>query len=365
MRLDWNRIISTLPGAHVLQTWEWGEVKAQFGWRPFARLWHNADGVVEAAAMILERTVRLPGSRTGLRILYVPRGPMLCTWEDQNLRRRVLRDLRQLAIDRNAIFIKIDPEVIQGKGISDSNTNEKEVHARKLNQELIAEGWRSSTEQVQFRNTIVVDIRPEPDEILARMKQKTRYNIRLAERKGVTVRFGGPQDIDLLYHMYAETALRDGFAIRERLYYQLVWETFHNANMADFLIAEIGDKPLAAVIVLRFAGKAWYMYGMSTDLHREKMPNHLLQWRAMLKARQEGCHAYDMWGAPDIFDPSAEMWGVFRFKEGFGGEVVRYIGAWDMPVRSGIYVFYHRIMPRFFAWLRFRGRLQTRSSLMN
>jgi lipid II:glycine glycyltransferase (peptidoglycan interpeptide bridge formation enzyme) len=299
------------------------------------------------------------------RIQYIPRGPMLCTWEDEHLRRKVLSDLRQLAIDRKAIFIKIDPEVIQGKGISDSISNLKNDLARELRQELIRDGWLYSAEQVQFQNTIVVDLQPEPGAILSRMKQKTRYNIRLAERKGIAVRSGGTQDIDLLYRMYAQTALRDGFTIRDRDYYQHVWETFHNADMADFLIAEVEGQAVAAVIVFRFAGRAWYMYGMSSDLHREKMPNHLLQWQAMLKARREGCYAYDMWGAPDTFDPSDDMWGVYRFKEGFGGEVIRYIGAWDLPVQRGVYYFYNQIMPRFLSWLRLRGKIRTRSSLMN
>lgn len=358
---EWNDIVSTLPAAHVLQTWEWGQVKTRFGWQPFPRLWQDASGTVQAAALILERSFRLPGLNREFRIQYVPRGPMLCTWEDEDLRRRVLSDLHRSAIDRQAIFIKIDPEVIQGRGISGTISSRE----NDLAQELVRNGWLYSPEQVQFRNTIVVDLKPEPDEILSRMKQKTRYNIRLAERKGVAVRPGGLQDIDLLYRMYAQTALRDGFAIREKDYYQHVWETFHQANMADFLIAEVDDQAIAAVIVFRFAGRAWYMYGMSLDLHREKMPNHLLQWQAMLKVREQGCYAYDMWGAPDTFDPSDEMWGVYRFKEGFGGEVIRYIGAWDLPVQRGVYLFYHRIMPRFLSWLRFRGKIRTKSSLMH
>lgn len=362
---EWNQIISALPAAHVLQTREWGQVKARFGWQPFAQLWKGADGTVQAAALILERSIRIPGLHKQFRIQYVPRGPMLCGWEDGHLRRMVLSDLRRFATKRKAIFVKIDPEVIQGKGLSDNVSDQPNDLVQEVRQDLIKDGWLYSAEQVQFRNTIVVELTPKPDAILARMKQKTRYNIRLAERKGVVVRFGGLQDIDLLYRMYAQTALRDGFAIREKDYYHHVWETFHKADMADFLIAEVEKLPIAAVIVLRFAGRAWYMYGMSTDLHREKMPNHLLQWQAMLKARAEGCHAYDMWGAPDTFDPSDEMWGVYRFKEGFGGEVIRFIGAWDLPIQRGAYFFYNRIMPRFLSWLRFRGKIRTRSSLVS
>lgn len=362
---EWNRLIATLPISHVLQTWEWGQVKAHFGWQPVPRLWQTANGEVEAAAMVLERALVLPGLQKTYRVLYIPRGPLLRTWSDERLRAKVLHDLRQFAIDRKAIFIKIDPEVEQGRGISDDPSAVDNLLARELRTELRQFGWINSPEQVQFRNTIVVDLRPEPEELLSRMKQKTRYNIRLAERKGVSVRSGGVQDIELLNRMYAETALRDDFTIRERNYYQLVWETFYNAHMADFLIAEVEEKPVAAAIIFRFAGRAWYMFGMSAGAHREKMPNHLLQWEAMLKARREGCYAYDMWGAPDAFNETDEMWGVYRFKEGFGGEVVRYIGAWDLPVQRGVYWLYTQVMPRFLSWLRFRGKIRTRAALMS
>jgi len=113
-------------------------------------------------------------------------------------------------------------------------------------------------------------------------------------------------------------------------------------------------EPVAMVLVFRFAGRAWYMYGASRAVHREKMPNHLLQWEAMQWAREQGCTVYDMWGAPDVLDESDPLWGVYRFKQGFGGEFVRHIGAWDFPVSRFGYWLYTVVMPRALAMMRRR-----------
>src|SRR5690606_17626789 len=134
-----------------------------------------------------------------------------------------------------------------------------------------------------------------------RMKQKTRYNLRLAERKGVQVRLGSVDDVDLLYSMYAQTSIRDHFVIREAGYYRSLWSSFIQAGMAEPLIAEVEGVPAAALILFRFGHKAWYLYGMSLDLHREKMPNYLLQWEAVRRSKAAGCTVYDLWGAPDEF----------------------------------------------------------------
>jgi lipid II:glycine glycyltransferase (peptidoglycan interpeptide bridge formation enzyme) len=128
------------------------------------------------------------------------------------------------------------------------------------------------------------------------------------------------------------------------------------SGKAEALIAEVNGELIAALIVFRFASKAWYMYGMSLPAHREKMPNHLLQWEAIRRAKECGCTTYDLWGAPDAFDQSDPLWGVYRFKEGLGGQVVRHIGAWDLPVRPMLYSLYTRILPRVLNVMRRRGR---------
>jgi peptidoglycan pentaglycine glycine transferase (the first glycine) len=195
------------------------------------------------------------------------------------------------------------------------------------------------------------------------MKQKTRYNVRLAERKGVRVRTGNANDLPLLYHLYAETSIRDGFVIRSEEYYYNTWQTFLQAGLAEALIAEVEGEPVAAIVIFTFAGKAWYVYGMSNEAHREKMPNYLLQWHAIQHAQSRGCSSYDLWGAPDEFNETDPLWKVYRFKDGLGGRIVRHVGAWDLPTRPAIYKLYTNTLPQFLNILRQKGKADTKKTV--
>ncbi len=218
-----------------------------------------------------------------------------------------------------------------------------------------------SQSQVQFKNTVWLDLTRSEDEIIASFKQKTRYNIRLAERKGVTVQTPKADDVpfDILYKMYAETSVRDGFVIRHENYYREAWGSFIRLGQAQPFIASVGGDPVAAIIVFRFADRALYMYGMSRNLHREKMPNHLLQWRAVQWAKAQGCVIYDFWGAPDVLDESDRLYGVWKFKEGFSDHLVRSLGAIDYAPSPALYNLYTTILPRVLNVMRRRGLKQT------
>ncbi|HEX2978881.1 MAG TPA: peptidoglycan bridge formation glycyltransferase FemA/FemB family protein, partial [Anaerolineaceae bacterium] len=181
-------------------------------------------------------------------------------------------------------------------------------------------------------------------------------------KKGVTVRQGSTADLALLYRMYAETSIRDGFVIRSETYYRHLWETFMTAGMAHALIAEVEGEPAAGLLLFTFARRAWYLFGMSRQAHREKMPNYLLQWEAMRLAKSLGCTSYDLWGAPEQFDETDSLWGVFRFKEGLGGTVTRTLGAWDYTTQPWLYTLYTRILPRILEMMRRRGKAQTRQA---
>jgi lipid II:glycine glycyltransferase (peptidoglycan interpeptide bridge formation enzyme) len=143
-------------------------------------------------------------------------------------------------------------------------------------------------------------------------------------------------------------------------YYLMVWNKFIKAGLAHPLVAEVEGQLVAGLVLFHFSNKAWYFYGMSTPLHREKMPNYLLQWEAMRLAKEQGCEVYDLWGAPDVFNADDRMNGVFRFKEGLGAKVLRTAGAWDYPVKPFLYFLYQQILPRFLKITRRmrRGRLQ-------
>lgn len=373
----WNYLISNFPDSHILQTWEWGDVKSKYGWRPIHAIWYEKpDGsyictvdqqpeelLPGAAALILQRVIKIRRFPTGLKLLYVPKGPLLQDWSNAALRMRVLDDLKTIAERQRATFIKIDPDVRIGTGIPGQSGAQQDELGESIFKELRARGWRYSNEQIQFANTVTLDISASDDELLARMKPKTRYNVRLAERKGVKVRLGSAHDLDLLYQLYAETAVRDGFVIRSIDYYHTLWNTFLNAGMLDILIAEVDEQPIAALILFKFQRKAWFLYGMSREMHREKMPNYLLQWEAIRQSKKAGCHTYDLWGAPYQFVESDPLWGVYRFKDGLGGQVVRHIGAWDLPVRMTGYRLFTQLLPRVLAVMRSQGMARTKQGL--
>jgi len=377
--LFWNSLISKLPNPHFLQTYEWGQVKAKYGWEPIYLVWDNEGKMKEeidinrlssfdfqpsAAALILKRQIIRNGFAARLSVLYSPKGPLL-DWTNKPLRTRVLDDLQSFAKKQGAIFLKCDPDVVLGTGVPFSEGDAPENNGQAVMSELKRRGWKYSSDQIQFRNSVFIDLNPSEEEMLARMKQKTRYNVRLAEKKGVSLRIGTLDDLGMLYKMYAETSVRDGFVIRDEGYYKTVWALFMNASepTCEPIIAEVDGEPVAAIFVFYFAGRAYYVYGMSRSVHREKMPTYLLQWEAMKRAKAKGCTAYDLWGAPEVFDESDSMWGVYRFKEGLGGEVVRTLGAWDFAPSPLWYKMYSEIIPRVLDVMRSRGRTQTRQAL--
>jgi peptidoglycan pentaglycine glycine transferase (the first glycine) len=375
----WNAIIAALPEPHLLQTAEWAQTKTFVGWQPNFLVWCEHQGSIQfhlnqwplgdpvrAAALVLQRSLHVAGLAARMRILYAPKGPLL-NWDDIGLRARVIADLQVFARKKGAIFIKIDPDVRLDPGSPVSTEGDALVSGHGLQQLLHSNGWRFSPEQIQFRNTVLIDLTAGETQLLDRMKQKTRYNIRLAGRKGVTIRRGTPDDYPLLYHMYTETSLRDSFTIREEAYYRRVWSTFpppaEPSPLQPYalpLIAEVAAEPVAALILFIFAQKSWYLYGMSREIHRDKMPNYLLQWEAIRLSQSLGCRVYDLWGAPEVMEQTDPLWGVYRFKEGLGGALTRFLGAWDYPVNSLLYKLYTQTMPHLLEFMRRSGQVKTR-----
>ncbi len=379
---EWDEIISQLSNPHLLQTWEWSQVKAKYGWEPMPFVWESEYAGHEpvAAAMVLKKKIINRGFAARLSILYIPKGPLM-DWGDASLRKRVLDDLQSFAKKQGAIFLKCDPDVVLGTGIPDSESDLMNNDGNLVTSDLTGRYWKYSPDQIQFKNTVEIDLTVPHDEMLARMKQKTRYNVRLAGKKGVIVRAGTLADLPMLYKMYAETSIRDGFVIRDEEYYLTVWETFMRLNAGRLdgsqvsalqpanlpacepLIAVVDGGPVAAIFVFYFGKRAYYIYGMSREAHREKMPTYLLQWEAMKRAKEYGCKVYDLWGAPDEFNESDGMWGVYRFKEGLGGQVVRTLGAWDYAPNSLWYRMYSEIIPRVLDVMRSRGKEKTKQNL--
>ena len=344
---EWSRILVSLPQPPLLQSYHWGEFKRHYGWSPERWAWTGEDGRPRAAAQVLRRRWPSSSRLSFASVAYCPRGPVL-DWADTPLTGVVLRDLAAFASRPRTLMIKLEPDI---------ETSEEVL------KHLAGGGWFRSTQSVQFGSTMLLDLRLSEEQLLAAMKPKTRYNIRLAAKRGVEVRAGTAQDFDCLYDLYAETSVRDGFVIRPRGYYRRAWSEFMEAGLAQPLIARVEGEPVAGLIVYRYGRRAWYLYGMSRTASRERMPNHALQWAAIRWARDSGCDAYDLWGAPESPDPADPMWGVYRFKEGFGARLVRLAGSWDFTARPAAYRLYTAGLPRLLGWTRRRQQERTRRML--
>ena len=177
------------------------------------------------------------------------------------------------------------------------------------------------------------------------MKAKWRYNVRLSKRKGIVVRGAGAEGLDAFYALMRVTGERDTFGIHSKAYYRRALELFAPQGRVHLFLAEYEGTPVAGLMAYAFNRQAWYFYGASSNAHRQRMPNHGLQWRAMQWAKEKGCARYDLWGIPDADeDPeTADLAGVQRFKEGFGGEIVRYVGAYDYAYHPRLYRLLERV----------------------
>lgn len=340
----WDSALLSLPNPHILQSWAWGAFKSRHGWNA-TRLLFQEQGQTVAAASVLERKLpRLPVS-----VLYVPKGPAV-DWQDSARVQALLEDLAGIARQRGALFVKIDPDVCYSEDAP--SFSPRPACAPQVARSLEGWRWRFSSEQIQFRNTVLLDLARPEDDLLETMKQKTRYNVRLASRRGVTVRVGTTADLLTLYQLYEETAQRDGFVIRPPAYYADAWGSFLETGLAHLLLAEVEGTAVAGLVLFTFGPTAWYMYGASSDRQRQHMPNHLLQWEAIRWAKKAGCALYDLWGAPDHLHKSDPMWGVYQFKLGLGGELVQGLGAWDLPTHRVAYWLYRTAMPLYLGLMR-------------
>jgi lipid II:glycine glycyltransferase (peptidoglycan interpeptide bridge formation enzyme) len=320
----WDELLRRLPVPHLLQGATWGSIKRRWGWTVHRFAW-GASGRETAAVQVLVRPVgRLP-----LSVAYASKGPLLAEPANPAAWSAVLPDLESWARRAGVALLKVDADVPAGATAVAELWRER--------------GWRPSAEQIQFRNTMVSSLGGGEEALLARMKAKTRYNVRLARRRGVVVRPLAPAELDALYDLYLLTAQRGGFAIRTRAYYLDLWTTFLERDAGVALVAERDGQPLAGVFSPAFGDTAWYLHGASADDGREHMPAYLAQWESLRWAVARGCRRYDWWGGPDALDAADPLWGVYRFKEGFGAEWVEQLGAWDFPADPLRFALYRRL----------------------
>jgi len=321
---EWDAFLSNYPDSHILQTGAWGEFKNYFGWYPI----HVLSG--NSGTQILFR--RLP---LGYSLAYIPKGPVGEMTTD------LMDQINHVCQKNNAIVLYIEPDAWEGE-FDDAV--------------LISNGFDKSQISIQPRRTILVSLSGEDGEWLERMKQKTRYNIRLAEKKGVVIKRSS--DVAVFNHQMKATGDRNDFGIHNDEYYRRVFEQFSADNMCELLIAYYQDNPLAGLMVFFKGSRAWYFYGASSDLERNRMPAYLLQFEAMHLAKERGCSIYDMWGIPDFDEEILEtqfssrndgLWSVYRFKRGFGGEMKRSAGVYQKVIRRipyNLYQFMYKLRKR-------------------
>jgi peptidoglycan pentaglycine glycine transferase (the first glycine) len=289
----WDKKVIELGGS-ILQSWNWGVLNESLG--------HKIHRMSDESFINLAIEIELP---FGKKHLYSPRGPL---GDEQ----RALADLKRLGTDENLIFARIEPQ-----------------HAVDLPRAI---------KDVQPINNWFLNLEKTEEELLMGMKPKTRYNINLAQRKGVTVRVGEQADLITLYQLFLETATRNQIRLHPQNYYLQMWEQLQGA--VKIVLAEYQGKPLAGMLLSIFGDAAVYMHGGTSMQLKDAMAPYLLHWEAIRLAKQSGCKDYDFGGIAPSGEAIHPWAGITRFKKGFGGYEVTYPGAFDLiysPIWYTIY----------------------------
>ena len=302
-----EKLSETEPADSFLQTLYWAAVKSDFGWTPFYFLLDGKSFIV---------LVRKIGN--SFSIAYTPFAPSE-KYQD-NLEKISLCLKKHLPA--NTLFVRYDLPCKSGN-----------VPAPVL----------KKAEDIQPASTVIINLTKSKDDILSEMKSKTRYNIRLAEKKEVIVKSCGIEMLDEWYVIYQETALRDKIALHPLVYYRRVFELAQKKEYKvdiRLYMAESEGENIAGIVTCFYNKKATYLYGASRNTGREKMPAYALQWKAICDAIDAGCVEYDMFGIPPDDDPSHPMHGLYRFKTGFGGEIIHRSGCYDFVLNKFLYKCY-------------------------
>ncbi len=337
----WDAFVGAHPAGNLLQSWEWGEIRARQRWRPHRLALEDAAGHLCGAASVLER--RLPA---GGCLLYLPEGPVI-DFEDGRALDAVTRGLRRLGAQRGAISAKIDPHVTPP--------------SPRLHRALRLRGYRIGHRRGRFEGTqprhrVIVPLPAggDAEALLASFHSKTRYNIRLAERRGVTVQPAGRERLADFHRMLEVTCARDGFRERELRYFEQIWDGLAPHGMIHLFFARHEGDDLAAAILTVTGREAVYGWGASSNAKRNLMAPYAVQWAMMRFAMAQGCTRYDMTGVPRDMREDAPGYGLWRFKRGFHDEVTTLQGEYDLVLRPLPYAMWRWAEPR---WWRLQVAL--------
>ncbi|MDZ4717136.1 MAG: peptidoglycan bridge formation glycyltransferase FemA/FemB family protein [Roseiflexaceae bacterium] len=339
-REAWDAFVQAHPHGHPLQSAAWAALKGAFGWFPQLLAVVGPHGIC-AGAMLLTR------SRFGLSAIYTPRGPLFSG--DPHVDQILLDGIVRIAQAARAVFLRIEP-----------NIREDAPESGVLHSFLLLHSFQP-TNPIQPRSSVHLDLTTEPDRLLAGMSKGHRADVRRSAREGVTIRHG--QDSETLAEFYTileGTSQRNQFGIHTHSYYQAVCREFGDA--AQIWIAERAGVAEATALTVGWGREALYLYSGSTEAGLRSGAQHAIQWAVIQWARQRGCARYDFWGVPDEFGQAAQepdaierarleeqaktdpLYGVYRFKKGFGGQTVRYLPAYDRVLIPLLYTIWRRRM---------------------
>ena len=309
------------PKGHFMQSVRWAHVKSF--WKNEIVTVEDGDGAIKGSISLLIRKLPL----LPYTMMYSPRGPV-CDPHDGETMKALLDKCRKLAKKYRSYALKMDPDI--------------EIEDTRFEEIVRNFGFKVSRglknyEGIQPRFVFRLDLKGKTEEQLMKdFHQKVRYNIRLAERKGVTVKVGSRDDVAVFHRLIVETGIRDHFVVRSREYYEKVFDSFAPDNIRVF-IAYYGDEPIAGTVGILYGNKCWYLYGASKNEHRNLMPNYLLQWNMIRWALESGCEIYDFRGVPGDLDENNPMYGQYKFKEGFKGKFTEFTGMLDYVFDPFIY----------------------------
>ena len=287
-------------------------------------------------------------------IAYVPYGPEIEPSEEQQgyFLEQLSESLRTF-LPETCIMIRYDlswrSQWVDEDDCYDLHGNwiglpSKRIQEMRLNFNTEKGNLRKANTDILPSNTILMNLNDSDDVLLGNMKSKTRYNINLAKRKGVTIESLGLESLEIWYELYRQTAKRNNFFLHDINYFRIVLSA--KANNTDspadvyLLVASVDEQPLAAMFLVIAANRATYLYGASATENRNYMSTYALQWRAIQLAREKGCTEYDFFGISPDADPSHPMYGLYRFKSGFGGQIYHRMGCWDYPLDRRKYEYY-------------------------
>ena len=310
-RARYKKFLEGHERCNFQQSLEWGNVKVS--WKKEVILSEDENGNIVGSLCVWIRKIPIFGN-----IMYSPRGPV-CNIHDEKVMQDIANGANELAKKYNAFAIRIEPDIRK------DDSAFREIIS-KCGFE-IKDDSKDFKDEIQPRFVFRLDIKNKTeDEVFAGFHSKTRYNVRLAEKKGVIVKEGSREDLKDFHDIMVETGKRDDFIIRSLSYFEKMYDELVPLGHMKLLMAYHDEKPIAGIIPIIYGNKVWYLYGASSNSFRNLMPNYLLQWTMIKEAIKRKSDIYDFRGVSGVVDENHPQYGLYRFKKGFGAEFVEFIG---------------------------------------